>query len=88
LFTRGNEISLLVGTRVEMVLQRPLTVQSGSLPTLADSEGVASRRPAIPKEQSVYQPADNAPCLRDGVPLQCVTPETVTASPADPASDR
>ncbi len=27
LFTRGDEISLPVGTRVEMVLQRPLTVQ-------------------------------------------------------------
>ena len=88
LFTRGDEISLPVGTRVEMVLQRPLTVQSRSLPTLAHSEDAASRRPAIPKEHSVYQPADNAPCLRDGMTLQCVTPETVTASPADPASDR
>jgi type IV secretion system protein VirB10 len=87
LFTRGDEISLPVGTRVEMVLQRPLTVQSRSLPTLADSEDAASR-PAIPKEQNVYQPVDNAPCLRDGVTLQCVTPETVTASPAEPVSDR
>jgi hypothetical protein len=88
LFTRGDEISLPVGTRVEMVLQRPLTVQSRSLPTLADSEGAASRRPAIPKEQNVYQPEDNAPCLRDGLTLQCVTPETVTASSPEPVSDR
>jgi hypothetical protein len=88
LFTRGNEISLPVGTKVEMVLQRPLTVQARSLQTLADSEDAASSRPSIPKEQNVYQPADNVPCLRDGVTLQCVTPETVTASPAEPVSDR
>jgi len=35
LFTRGNEISLPAGTRVEMVLQHPLTVQPASLPALA-----------------------------------------------------
>jgi hypothetical protein len=87
LFTRGDEISLPVGARVEMVLQRPLTVQSRSLPTLADSEDAASR-PPIPKTQNVYWPADRVPCLRDGGTLHCVTPETVTASPAEPVSDR
>ena len=42
----------------------------------------------MPKNQNTNQPADNVPCLRDGVTLQCVTPETVTASPAEPVSDR
>ena len=88
LFTRGDEISLPVGARVEMVLQRPLTVQSRSLPALANSEDAASRRPATPKQQNVYQPADNAPCLRDGMTLQCVTPETVTATSPESVSDR
>jgi hypothetical protein len=42
----------------------------------------------MPKNQNTNQPADNAPCLRDGVTLQCVTPETVTASSPEPVSDR
>jgi hypothetical protein len=37
LFTRGDEISLPVGTRVEMVLQRPLTVQPASSAKRSDS---------------------------------------------------
>ena len=37
LFTRGDEISLPVGTRVEMVLQRPLTVQPASPAKRTDS---------------------------------------------------
>src|SRR5712692_7300738 len=37
LFTRGDEISLPVGTRVEMVLQRPLTVRPASPAKLTDS---------------------------------------------------
>jgi hypothetical protein len=41
----------------------------------------------MPKDQNTNQPADNVPCLRDGVTLQCVTPETVTASPSEPVSD-
>jgi hypothetical protein len=88
LFTRGDEISLPVGTRVEMVLQRPLTVQSGSSSTLAGSEDTADRHPSIPKEQNTHRPADNVPCLRDGVTFQCVTPRTVTVSPVEPAGDR
>lgn len=75
LFTRRDEISLPVGTRVEMVLQRPLTVQARSLQTLADPED-ASRKPTIRTEQNTNQPKDkeNVPCLRDGVTFQCVAP--------------
>jgi type IV secretion system protein VirB10 len=87
LFTRGDDISLPVGTKVEMVLQRPLTVQPVSSSALADCENTASR-PSIPKEQNAHQPADNVPCLRDGVTFQCVTPRTVTVSPVEPVSDR
>jgi hypothetical protein len=46
LFTRGDEISLPVGTRVEMVLQRPLTVQPARPSTFADSGDTANRKPA------------------------------------------
>ncbi len=46
LFTRGDEISLPVGTRVEMVLQRPLTVQPARRSTFADSGDTANRKPA------------------------------------------
>ena len=45
LFTRGNEISLPVGTRVEMVLQRPLTVQSASPAKLTDSGDTPNHKP-------------------------------------------
>jgi hypothetical protein len=45
LFTRGNEISLPVGTRVEMVLQRPLIVQPASSSTLVDFGENANRKP-------------------------------------------
>src|SRR6202790_1741636 len=44
LFTRGNEISLPVGTRVEMVLKRPLTVQPAPPSTLPDSGNTANRK--------------------------------------------
>lgn len=76
LFTRGDEISLPVGTRVEMVLQHPLIVQ-GHLSALADFGDTANARPSIPKEQHTQQlpdnqPPDNLPCLRDGRTLQCV----------------
>ena len=46
LFTRGDEISLPVGARVEMVLQRPLTVQPTRPSTFADSGDTANRKPA------------------------------------------
>lgn len=76
LFTRGNEISLPVGTRVEMVLQHPLIVQEHLSP-LADFEETANAGLSIPKEQPAqqlpdHQPPDNMPCLRDGRTLQCV----------------
>jgi hypothetical protein len=44
LFTRGNEISLPVGTRVEMVLQRPLVVQPFPL-TYVDSANTPNFKP-------------------------------------------
>jgi hypothetical protein len=45
LFTRGDEISLPVGTRVEMVLQRPLTVQSASPSKPTDSGDTPNHKP-------------------------------------------
>jgi hypothetical protein len=91
LFTRGDEISLPVGTKVEMVLKRPLTLQPASLSTLA-----VHRSPEPPKDsdcasilkgQNTNQRKDHIPCLRNGVTLQCVTPQTVTVSQVEPASD-
>jgi hypothetical protein len=91
LFTRGDEISLPVGTRVEMVLQHPLTVQPASQSTLAVDRSPDppkdSERLPIPKEQNTHQQRGNVACLRDGVTFQCVTPETVTAIHAEPLSD-
>jgi hypothetical protein len=45
LFTRGNEISLPAGTRIEMVLQRPLIVQPASPSALVDFGDAANRKP-------------------------------------------
>jgi len=45
LFTRGDEISLPVGTRVEMVLQRPLIVQSASSAKRTDSGDTPNLKP-------------------------------------------
>src|SRR6266446_9238642 len=73
LFTRGDEISLPVGTRVEMVLQRPLTVQPAPSAKTTDS-AEANSNPTIRKENNTNQPKDNAPCLREGVTFQCVAP--------------
>lgn len=74
LFTRGDEISLPVGTRVEMILQRPLTVQPAPSANHTDSGDIEARRPSVLKRQSTNLSADKVPCLRDGVTLQCVTP--------------
>jgi type IV secretion system protein VirB10 len=46
LFTRGDEISLPVGTRVEMVLQRPLTVQPAPSAKRTDSGDTPNHKPA------------------------------------------
>jgi type IV secretion system protein VirB10 len=45
LFRRGDEISLPVGTGVEMVLQRPLTVQAASPAKLTDSGDTPNHKP-------------------------------------------
>jgi len=45
LFTRGDEISLPVGTRVEMVLQRPLTVQPVPSAKLTESGDTPDPKP-------------------------------------------
>jgi hypothetical protein len=72
LFTRGDEISLPVGTRVEMVLPHPLTLQPPTLPAVSYSGETASTRAPIPKEQATSQARANVPsCLRDGRTLQC-----------------
>ena len=92
LFTRGNEISLPVGARVEMVLHHPLTVQPASRSALAVNRSPdspkESDRPSIPKVQSNHPRRATIPCLRDGVTLRCVTAETVAVSQAEPGSDR
>lgn len=91
LFTRGGEISLPEGTRVEMVLHHPVTVLPAPLSTLAANRTPdsprQSERPSILKEQTEHPRRDNIPCLRDGVTLRCVTPETVTVSQAKPVDD-
>ncbi len=74
LFTRGNEISLPAGSRVEMVLQHPLTVQASSRSTLADSAEAANLLPSGTQGQNTNRLRDNIPCLRNGVTLQCVDP--------------
>jgi hypothetical protein len=71
LFTRGDEISLPVGARVEMVLQRPLTVQTASPAKLNDAEDTADRKPSTNRQHTSVQ-ANNIPCLRDGVTFKCV----------------
>jgi len=45
LFTRGDEISLPVGTQVEMVLQRPLTVQPAPSAKHTDSGDAPNHKP-------------------------------------------
>jgi hypothetical protein len=73
LFTRGDEISLPVGTRVEMVLQHPLTVQTPTLPAVTDSGETTKSNPSIPMEHATNQARANVPsCLRDGRTLECV----------------
>lgn len=49
----------------------------------------APQSPSVPTVQNADQPADNIPCLRDGVTLRCVTSETVTPAQAqsDPSSN-
>jgi hypothetical protein len=75
LFTRGDEISLPVGSRVEMVLQRPLTMQptSSAKPNYSEE---TNHKPTIRKKQNTNQPKDkdNVSCLRDGVTFHCVDP--------------
>jgi len=75
-FTRGDEISLPAGTWVEMVLQRPLTVQATSIAKPNDSAD-AKHQCTIQKEQNTNQLEDNAPCLHDGVTFECVAQSTV-----------
>jgi hypothetical protein len=84
LFTRGDEISLPVGTRVEVVLQHPLTVPTASFSTSstpADSSDT-NQRPATAKERHEHAPAQNMPCLRDGVTFRCVTSRVLTPESA------
>lgn len=54
---------------------------------LSSNPPIDGNRASTTKDENTDQPADNVPCLRDGVTLQCVTPETVTASPSEPVSD-
>jgi len=92
LFTRGDEIFLDVGTKVEMVLQHPLTVQPAARSTLAvyrrPDPPRESDHPSITKEKNTRHRRDSIPCLRDGVTLQCVSPETVPGSPTEAAGGR
>jgi hypothetical protein len=66
LFTRGDEISLPVGTRVEMVLQHPLTVQPASTPKPVDSANEANQKSPPAKERSTSKRANDIPSLLSG----------------------
>lgn len=92
LFTRGDEISLPVGTRVEMVLQHPLTVQPTFFATTAanaDSPDVEPQ-PSAPtaRERNSHGHAEKTPCLRDGVTLRCVAATILAPGPAHPGPSR
>ncbi len=51
LFTRGDEISLPIGTRIEMVLQRPLIVQQTSQSPRADAVSIPGHNPDSPPDK-------------------------------------
>ncbi|MBZ5668095.1 MAG: hypothetical protein LAO30_26375 [Acidobacteriia bacterium] len=72
LFTRGDEISLPAGTKVEMVLQRPLMLKTVSPSPLADPDISATNRPSADKQQNASLPDNKVQCLRDGKTFQCV----------------
>jgi len=96
LLTRGDAISLPVGTRVEMVLQYPLTVQPTAISTplaAADSAETTVERPASAKDRHVHAPANNMPCLRNGVTLRCIAsrvfkPEQPEPDPSSSTNER
>lgn len=73
LFTRGDEIALPVGTRIEMILKRPLIVQSSTSSKGADSTNAndVKPEPATAKRELVGLPRSSG----------CDTPGTVTNSP-------
>jgi hypothetical protein len=73
LFTRGDEISLPVGTRVEMILKRPLTVQPAPPSKGADSTNAPDVKPEPATARREF-----AGCPRSS---GCDTPGTVTSSP-------
>jgi hypothetical protein len=73
LFTRGDEISLPVGTRVEMILKRPLTVQPAPPSKGADSNNAPDVKPEPATARREF-----AGCPRSS---GCDTPGTVTSSP-------
>lgn len=92
LFTRGDEISLPVGTGVEMVLQHPLTVQPTFFATTAangdSQEGEPQPSATTAKERNSQGRAEKMPCLRDGVTLRCVAATILAPGPAHPDPPR
>ena len=72
LFTRGDEISLPVGTPIEMVLQHPLSVQPASNAKPVDSVNTANLNPPPLHERRTRKSPSDIPCLRDGVTFRCV----------------
>jgi type IV secretion system protein VirB10 len=88
LFSRGDEIFLPVGTRVEMVLQHPLSVRPASFSTpstaAVDAEAAIEQQ-AASRERPVRAPGENMPCLREGVTLRCVASIVLKPAQAKPA---
>lgn len=59
LFTRGDEISLPVGTRVEMVLRRPMTLQPTPQGN-AETSGAVNTRPQPPRVETSGERASDS----------------------------
>jgi hypothetical protein len=56
LFTRGDEISITAGTSVEMVLQRPLTLEASQLAGINDTEGRPQYVPSASQQMPMAKP--------------------------------
>jgi type IV secretion system protein VirB10 len=68
LFTRGDDVSIPEGTSVEMVMQRPLTLEAAQLEGINDVHGNPQYMPAasqvtpLPKPAHVLCPPDSLGC--------------------------
>ena len=75
LFTRGDDISLPIGTRVEMVLQQPLAVH----PAPGSDARSQTANNSLSESSAVNRPTSPTPLAS-----RCDTPETVPTPPSAP----